>query len=296
LRGAASWLPSALSSGDNSFGMKREKTDDPKTLKSETTPLPLSENFEETASLALCESFQGFSRILQTHFSVSALECFLKSPEENRWKYELGIPSEPKTNQRFMTSDRSVEGSWLAPDVRGSLIHEALCLLTRYERPLSLKEVRAWLKDHPRLLAQPAEAEEEIFKTVSETFHHPHFKPILNAVEGYSEIPFLLSFFPYELQGNIDRLVLNEDRWRVVDYKTHRRTTGEISETPADASPFLFQIKTYCLAATRMTGRSVLEGQIYYVESNHVEALQFSEEEIGEHALFLEELMKRVAS
>ncbi len=225
-----------------------------------------------------------------THFAVTQLECFLRSKEEYRERYidqipaQLKIPPNPPLQRGGLsTLPTLLKGGrgGFTPTEKGTLLHEALYLLTNPSRKFSVDEaLQMVLARH----SHRVENFDSLRGTLIQTLGNPNFQPILHVEEAYSEIPFLLSLPPYEISGAMDRLIRNRKTWQIVDYKTGKK--GE----------FEFQMLTYCLAASKMMGQPVIKALLYFVESNETHSYEFEEKELKEHEQELYHVMESVNS
>ncbi len=224
------------------------------------------------------------SRNLVTQFAVTQLECYLRSKEEYFERYICQIPAENTGGQR-------ISKSVLSPLEKGKLLHEALYLMTQSTSPLSLSEVMEFLsaKHH---LSSPAKKDlKNLEKSLQDTLQHPHFQNISKAPESYSEIPFRLSLEPYVIHGAMDRFIRQGNGWEIIDYKTHQFSN---SQKPPDKNEFEFQLKTYCLAASRMLASPVQKALIYFTSHNIRQEHFFSEIELDQHEQSLRNLMQEI--
>ncbi|MFO1520054.1 MAG: UvrD-helicase domain-containing protein [bacterium] len=245
------------------------------------------------AAFYLPAPLKRFRKKRNTHFAVTQLECFLRSKEEYRELYLLGLPPEslPRKNAR----GPSRPSKDLGPLERGTLVHEFLCRLTQSPSSNDWEALlqAVWKSRH---LNPDSETLLSLKESLRRTVAHPLFQGIKNAEEGYSEIPFLLSLSPYEIRGAMDRLIREGESWKVIDYKTHQGLTPETGAKTLEkiASEFEFQMKTYCLAAGRMMNRNVQEAMVYFVEPNLTYRFEFSIEIIKKHESFLINLMDEI--
>jgi ATP-dependent helicase/nuclease subunit A len=220
------------------------------------------------------------TRKKRSHFAVTQLECFLRSRDEYFERYVYQIPARP-----FNVGATGRSPLHLDPLEKGNLIHETLCLLSRPLQRLKIEDAlnTAWNRHPP--LRKNKESFDSLLEILSNTLQHPNFQSILDPEEGYSEIPFLLSLPPYEVQGALDRLIRHQQHWRIVDYKT-----GEQS----NAKNFEFQMKTYCLAASKIVWKPVTEAMLYFVEPNLTHTFHFSDQDLKEHKNYLVDLMDEI--
>ncbi len=230
-----------------------------------------------------------------THFAVTQLEAYLRSPEEYVDQYIYQLPASklslPQTSSGNHPLALGNDTPWNSPLEKGKLIHEALCELTHPNSKKDLNEIIQTVLIRQTMTLNPEE-ENLFFSILEKTYSHPSFQPILNPIEGYSEIPFLLSLEGYELRGSIDRLIQNKNGWKIIDYKTHELSGNQAVELIAEQ--YRFQMKTYAVAASKMIGKAILEALIYFVIPNQNYLFEFSEDEIELHEKYLIELMDEI--
>ncbi|MBL7685834.1 MAG: UvrD-helicase domain-containing protein [Deltaproteobacteria bacterium] len=209
----------------------------------------------------------------KTHFSVSELECFVESKEAYYKQYFYRIPA----SAPFYSEED------LSAADRGSLMHDILYLISNHADLNLNQALDASL--YKRNLQLSERMRKEIFHTLKKTLDSVDFQKILQS-EGYSEIPFILQIEPYQIQGSMDRLVKLENSWSVMDYKTDQALFSMKKN-----KSYEFQLKTYCLAASKMRGDTVEQGIIYWIENNKQEVFHFSNEILEQHENHLKEIM-----
>lgn len=239
--------------------------------------------------------FRSFQKSRLTHFAVTQLEAYLRSPEEYVDQYIYNIPVSSRKSDEFshLRNNFSNTVKNIDPLEKGKLIHETLCELTRPNQKKSLKEIFETVLIR-NTIDLSLEERNFLFLILQQTYTHPSFQPILNPIEGYSEVSFLLSLNDYELRGSIDRLIQEKNKWKIIDYKTHELSKAQALEIIAEQ--YRFQMKTYAVAASKMIGKKVLEALIYFVISNQVYLFEFSEDEINLHEKYLIQLMDKINS
>lgn len=246
-------------------------------------PLPEENNISKINSgSAPVIKFPVLKQNRLLHFSVTQLETYLRSAEEYSERYVHNIPADIVS-----TPGKDSKASELSAMERGQILHEALCLYSR--NPTSsniipnLSAKHHWGTKHEKEIL----ALDEIFQ---KCIQMPNMKNILHAEEAYSEIPFRLLLGSFILQGAMDRLIRNNSEWSVVDYKTHTLHSAQKSSK----HDFEFQLKTYCLAASKMLHKSVCKAQVYFVISHTTHDYSFTEEELQDHEIFLRNLMQEI--
>ncbi len=225
--------------------------------------------------------------VQKTRFSVTALECFLSSTEEYIRRHLQHLPQEAEDFHQNSTPE-------LTPLQRGEIIHAALCQLTQPHQKLSIHQIVENLLSRPPLSIRNTQRTQELSERIEQIDCHPHFQKIRNPQEGYSEIPFLLRLGQNEIRGAIDRLILTHEGWTVIDYKTHGLPNSEPNTLRIVAKNFEFQMKTYCLAASRMMGKPVLKAEVYFVMIHQSYAFLFDENELIKHENFLTSTIEKI--
>lgn len=205
--------------------------------------------------------------------TVSELETFQVCPLKHHYAYRLQVPQDP-------AALRPAIG---ATEV-GTLLHDALHLihLVPERRPtdaiaLAL-EASPWSGDPD--LAQRLSAELERYVDSG------LYRGMTNSTEDYSELPFVLRLGQVDLRGQIDRLVRDEEGWRLIDFK--------YSDRPSSPKELLeaygFQLKTYALAGARLLREPIRRAQIHVLNRAERHEFEFSEVEIREHERELQSL------
>jgi len=220
------------------------------------------------------------------HFGVTQLESFRRFPLEYKERYIDQIPAESVgTVNRF----RPLYS--LSALKKGQILHQALCLYFKEKKAPNPREIiLSCMAKHA--VAPNSDTELELEQILSTTLEHPNFVPIQQSKEAYAEIDFRLLLPPYEIQGAIDCLYLHENDWKVVDYKTH--TFKNEMEKEELAKSFDFQLKTYCLAASKMLGQTIQKAEIYFMIPNLTYSFHFKEKELEEHEVYLKTLMEQI--
>ncbi len=247
---------------------------------------PLQEISEpnENKILNKIQTLSAFKHKQILHFGVSALETFQRSPQEYRERYIDQIPAESLSGANRFRPSSSLSGL-----KKGQILHEALYLYFKEKTSSPAEILTSCLAKH----AIDSQNLPELLEIFSRTLKHSNFSPILNAQEAYFEIDFRLLLDFYEIQGAIDCLYLHEKTWKVLDYKTHALEENR-SKKELPAKPFEFQLKTYCLAASKMLGQTTERAEVYFIIPNKTFSFNFKEEELKKHELYLKNLMNEI--
>ncbi len=240
--------------------------------------IPIHQDFSPTR----IESFPRFQQNNLLRFAVTQLETYLRSPQEYHERYVLNISAEssnPIEKFRKKSGFSAIE--------KGQIFHQALC--TYAENPKTPNIIQNLTAKHYRSSKQDKEIKplEDLFQQCIRT---PALRDILHAEEGYSEIPFKLLLDSYVIQGAMDRLVRKGSEWCVVDYKTHNTTSAHLPPK----QEFEFQLKTYCLAASKMLHKTVEKAQVYFVIPHKTHDYFFTEKDLDAHENFLRNLMQEI--
>ncbi len=157
-------------------------------------------------------------------FDVTQLESFAQSKQEYYLKYILGKPAgqfNPQNNR-------------LSPNVHGDIVHKMIEFGRSHENLLN----NVCLE----LEVVPSDIEkEEILKKFENYLKSPHSR-VNNAQH---EVPFMLKIDGHFIKGKLDMLLIHEDSWEIVDFKT-----GEND----DKNKYDFQVRIYGLAVAEATG------------------------------------------
>jgi ATP-dependent helicase/nuclease subunit A len=154
------------------------------------------------------------------------------------------VPSRPSGAEPAALSPLAAEGRDRFK--RGLLVHRLLQALP--ELPIEEREVAA-----RRFLALAthrltAEEQDEIRRETLAVLHHPEFAPLFGP-GSQAEVPFVGLIGGQALSGQIDRLVVAEDRVLIVDYKTLRPPPAAEDEV---APIYLSQLAAYQAALERI--------------------------------------------
>ena len=141
---------------------------------------------------------------------------------------------------------------------RGSLIHALLERLP--DVPLAEREgaARRWLERQAGDLA--SEARDELLAAALAVIDHPGFAAIFSA-NALAEVPLAATVDGVVVAGTADRLLIEEGRITVVDFKTTRRPPAAPAEIPVST---LRQMAAYVAALEAIyPGREVRAGVLY---------------------------------
>ncbi len=235
-------------------------------------------------------------RLHQTDFSVTQLECFIRSPKDFFSRYRSFLPVEARPQKKNSSTDLSsaLNAENIDPIEKGIFLHQFLYELSQSKSEKDLHRLLDRSNDFLPDRALDENARQILIRSIQRTLEDETFRKILQAEDGYSEIPFLLSYPPYRLRGAMDRLIRLDDDWVVIDYKTHTHVGRE--NLNILAHDFEFQIKTYCLAASKMLNHPVLKAQLYFVLANLKYDFDFDQKQLFEHETYLKRVMEDCCS
>lgn len=228
------------------------------------------------------ETYPIYSGTQISHFAVTQVECFFKSPTEYLKRYFYQIPADS-------SAKKGNQNRALTAIERGEILHQALHLLSQQKMPYA-EMIKSLAAQHNLTSVQKNELD-ELENILKQSYEHEAFKEIRDAHESYSEIAFRLLIKPFVLQGAMDRLIFDGKHWKVIDFKSHWIPAGQ--DLPL-ATDFEFQMKTYCLASSKMLNKTVREAQVYFMIPNQSHSFHFSDNEINLHEQALRNLMQGI--
>lgn len=208
--------------------------------------------------------------------SVSELETFLECPHLHYLQYKRRI----KTDLTLKISNR------LSPSQVGTLYHDCLSYLKSNDpNDLMINFNKAWkhnkldfnLNEKDRMLAE--------LRTYTES---QAFLEIVNAQRDYAELPFALLIDDVMIKGQIDRLIQKNNQWSIIDFK-YSKTCEKVQ-----AKQYLFQLKTYCLAASQIIQKNVLLAELHTLPNGEITHISFSERELSSHKELLQSLLDQL--
>jgi ATP-dependent helicase/nuclease subunit A len=226
--------------------------------------MPLSEDGNSDAPTPIIDPPTARSLKATYHeATVSELETFQVCPLKHHFAYRLQVPQ-----------DRAELDSATDATEVGTLLHEALNLLHISPGRSAEEAIQLALEgsSHGGDLALA----ERLRQNLGLYLNSDLYREISEAVEDYSELPFVLRLGEVDLRGQIDRLARDQDGWQLIDFKYSDRPTS-----PKELlSAYGFQLKTYALAATRLLRTPIRRAQIHVLNRAERHDFQFSEAEI----------------
>ena len=249
-------------------------------------------------------------------FSATKLSIFHQCPVKYRLIYDLGFSElfkrynkwQKKTGKRiafeFKPGEDSIAsqeeekpGTYGYSDVKGIIIHSAL------EKQISPGNLNNFVKDElDKLLSFSSELanlkgglNNEIVNYLIEFYQSEEFKYLNSFKYFYNELKVYLNEEDYYLYGIIDKLILDDGRLTIVDYKTDDIEENEIKER---ADNYITQLKFYAYIVRRLF-KDVIDIQLRIVFLKHptkAVIINLSEKERGqikqEIKLFLDSVRK----
>ena len=180
------------------------------------------------------------------------------------------IPAEPRpprplapssAGEDFSPNPPLMPGAGIEAARRGVLIHKLLERLPQVAVMDRHPAADLWLQRTAPELDGPGR--EAIVRSVMDVLSHPDWRDLF-ASEALAEVPIAAVVGGQVVAGTIDRLLVEPDRIRLVDFKTARRPPQEISGIPAST---LRQMAAYT-AALEVTypGRRI-EAAVLYTQT-----------------------------
>ncbi|GGZ14469.1 double-strand break repair helicase AddA [Novosphingobium colocasiae] len=141
---------------------------------------------------------------------------------------------------------------------RGTLVHRLLERLPDIAVPLRLEAAGRWLARHAGDLGEADRA--RLVHDALAVLEHPDWADLF-APGSLAEVPVAAVVGGQVVAGVIDRLVIEPDRVRLVDYKTARRPPADLAGVPR---PILRQMAAYAAALeATFPGRTVEVALLY---------------------------------
>ncbi len=248
--------------------------------------------------------------------SATKLAVFHQCPVKYKLIYDLGFSElfnrynkwQKKSGKRIAFEFKPGEDSIASPedekpetygysDVKGMIIHSAL------EKQISLGNLNNFVKDElDKLLSFSSELaklkgilNKEIVNYLIEFYQSEEFKYLNSFKYFYNELKVYLNEDDHFLYGIIDKLILDDGRLTIVDYKTDDIEENEIQER---ADNYITQLKFYAYIIRR-SFKDVIDIQLRIVFLKHptkAVIINLSEKERGqikqEIKLFLDSVRK----
>ena len=179
-------------------------------------------------------------------------------------------PAEPRPPRPLAPSSLGEEdvpdppfppGSGAAAARRGSLIHTLLERLPEVPAPDRAAVARRWLERNAPDLAGAAHA--EIATSVLAVLDNPDWDELFSPA-ALAEVPIAALVGERVIAGTIDRLLLQEGRIRLVDFKSARRPPASLAEVPV---AILRQMAAYAAALEVTYPDRIIEAALLYTQT-----------------------------
>jgi ATP-dependent helicase/nuclease subunit A len=141
---------------------------------------------------------------------------------------------------------------------RGVLIHKLLERLPDLDQAARTAAGEAWLARHAADF--PAGERDEMLASALAVLAVPEWAGLF-APGSLAEVPITATLGTQVIAGTIDRLLVEEHRVLVVDYKTARRPPASLDEVPG---PILRQMAAYCAALEKVWPGRAIEAALLY--------------------------------
>lgn len=184
------------------------------------------------------------------------------------WLRAVDLIKEPAEDElAFITQTEAVFST-----IRGSLMHRCLEELTRR----GSYDIRSIAHEFPQLLSFDKKTRDNLINNAEavliSVIGNPVFSWIFDkARQGYFELPFVHKKGDTIISGVIDRLIIEENRGFVIDYKAIAPATDE--EVLFWKRHYLPQIRIYCEAVKEIFRLDRVEGFLLFLDSSRLESL-----------------------
>jgi ATP-dependent helicase/nuclease subunit A len=209
-------------------------------------------------------------------YSVSEITEFASCARRFYLRHRLGLPLEMLTEETVEPGDEPSETesdtSRAAAIGYGIAVHEIFARTEPTSK--SLADLAA------KISAQHGLSEEETAKAadaVRTFFANPDVKSILTTGSVHRELPFLWKFQEKLIRGQVDLVVVNDDGFQLVDFKTNRG-----SDPDSIARRYRLQMILYALAAESLFKRPATQVSLYLTEAGRFVDLAIGDSDIAE--------------
>ena len=150
---------------------------------------------------------------------------------------------------------------------RGTLIHKLLERLPDVA-PAERKLAGAtWLQTNAADIS--GDSREDVLASALAVLSHPDWTALFSR-ESLAEVPVAATVGERVIAGTIDRLLIEEHRVLIVDFKTSRRPPQDIGQVPR---PILRQMAAYCAALQRTFPGKRIEAALLYTAAPRLIAI-----------------------
>jgi ATP-dependent helicase/nuclease subunit A len=158
-------------------------------------------------------------------------------------------------------------GAGLAAARRGTLIHKLLERLPAVAEPDRAGAAARWLERSAADLDRAARA--ELAASALAVVSHPEWAGLFSSA-GLAEVPIAALVGERVIAGTIDRLLIEPDRIRLIDFKTARRPPEDIAQVPAAV---LRQLAAYAAALEAAYPGRAVEAAVLYTSAPRLIAI-----------------------
>lgn len=163
-----------------------------------------------------------------------------------------------------MPGDKWLKADEAAPDATdyGDLVHGLL--EAGPEARGRLSEIAAWLKP-----AMALERREAAVAEAARVLDDSTFSNLFDA-KVHAELPFSAPLGDRIIRGQIDRLIVEDDRVLIVDFKSNRTVPTKVADTPPG---ILEQLGAYAFAAAHLFPGKEIETAILWTATPEIQAI-----------------------
>ena len=211
--------------------------------------------------------------------SASKISVFVQCPFKYYLTYEIGFAKLHRRmksfRENFEFNRKEDEGSTVMADLRGSIIHEAL------EKEIPASEIEGFIRDITRRSMAYGKIDKEKFDRMEhfiiedlKKFYESQSYQKLKSFERYkNEFEVYAAEEDYFLYGIVDKIVYDNDRIIIIDYKTDSIPKEEIRER---GEGYFNQLKFYAYAVSKSTKKQY-KFELWIVFIKHPEEIIMQE-------------------
>lgn len=147
---------------------------------------------------------------------------------------------------------------------RGLIIHKLLQFIPANSPDKREDAIRAYLKTQAAEFS--AAEQDKIFTEVTALISSPQFAPLFSP-SSVAEVSVMGLVDDRIISGQIDRLVITEDKVMIIDYKTNRPAASALNEVP---TAYLKQMRAYRSLIARLYPTKQIETYILWTNTSHI--------------------------
>ncbi len=173
---------------------------------------------------------------------------------------EEGLPPRPLSPTRVdddQYGEAPVSASLRLAALRGKLIHSLLERMVGAEREILLRNAKRWLERNNK---EPKIANQGILDDVSKLLQIPQYADLFGP-NAKSEVPIAAVVGSHVISGRIDRLIVEEDIIRVIDFKTGYKIPHSTADIPV---PHIRQMAYYVAALQAIFGPKRIQASLLF--------------------------------